>query len=164
MDYYFNPSVRCLYIRTEVAATNLKSTVQSCYKYNNYSPAELEYTYRFSGWHFSFVPQLHDNLYNKAGFQWHIGAGGSFNYLYARGNSLHKQERSQTTNNEETKQAYFLLNTTTLNTVFATGIQIRQWTSLSFIWGNAAELTSFVSGPSARSGLFAFSAAYALRK
>jgi hypothetical protein len=165
MDHYKNPSVRRFVIRTELAATNMKSAVKSYYRYNNYSQAEIAYSYKFAAWNISFIPQALFHFYNTAGFKWYVGAGGSFNYRYVYNNHLHRKEVNQPINEEETINDYLPMNKFSLSTVINSGIQVKQRMTFFLVWGNPVEFTSFASGrTSVKSGLLAFSIAYGLRR
>ncbi len=161
MDFYIHPAIQRLVIRTEVSALPLKSSTKGYYKFNNFSPDEVEYTYHLSAWNLSFIPQVIYNIYNHPDLKFYVGAGGSFNFIYARENSLHRKELNRTTSHEETQQDYFPLRDFTLSTVVRSGLQVKRRVDLSLIWGNGVEYTSFMNGnTSLRAGLLAFSVAY----
>lgn len=162
MDHYLNPAVRRFAIRTEVAATPMKSTVHSYYKYNNYSDAGIEYTYTLSVLSVSVIPQLLYNFYNTPNFKWYAGAGAAFNFVYTGKNSLHRQDVNQARNDEETTENFFPIRKYAMNTVVHTGVLVKQRVNLSFIWGNPVEYTNYAAGTTAsvRAGLLAFSVAY----
>jgi hypothetical protein len=157
MDFYINPAVRKFVIRTELAVTSLKSSVNSYYKYNNYSSEEIRYTYRFSALNIAFSPQVVYNLYNTAKFKYYLGAGAAFNYMHVKDNSIEGTRYSQTGNTTETQNDYFILKEFYLSPIVRTGAQINQKLDLSVLWGSSIEYTNyFIGTASMKGGLLAF--------
>ena len=163
-DFYINPAIRRLVIRTEITAENIKSTVKSHYKFNIYSADESDYTYQFSSWNIGFRPQLIYNLYNTPEYKWYLAAGVSFNYLANSDNSLERRDR-QPGNVIDVREDYFQLKEFTMNAIVRSGLRINDRFDLSLIWASPVEYTDYAGGTkSTKTSLVSFSVSYSLKK
>jgi hypothetical protein len=139
----------------------VKSTVQSYYKYSNYSDGKNEYTYQLNAWSYSFIPQVLYNVYFSTNLKWYVGAGASCNYLAAQENTMRIKDP---TNYVTTQKDYFGLRIFSLNPVLTSGVLVKQRIHLGVIWGSPVEYADDARNISIKSGLLALSAAYSLKK
>jgi hypothetical protein len=161
MDFYFNPVIRRVVIRTEVAFAPVRSSATSYYKFSNYSSQALDYRYNLKGWTVSALPQLLLNVYNTANLKAYLGAGGGFVYLHAGENSMLKHAHNQPDTDVQVTNDYFPIREFNLQVVVRAGVQLQQKFDISVIGGNPVEITNYISGnASIRSGMLALSVGY----
>lgn len=159
VDFFVNPAIGRLIIRTELSAKEMKSTTVSYYQFNEYSKP-VENTYKLSSWNISFIPQLVYNYYNGTNYKCYVGIGPSLNYFLTSDNSVTKREINQTGSEANVIKNYFPFNKFSLSAIVRSGIQIKKRVDLSVLWGNPIEHTWSGSAGSVKAGLLAVSAGY----
>lgn len=160
VDFYLNPVIQKVIIRTELAFAPIKSSTTSFYKFNNFTPRALDYHYNLKGWTLSFVPQLLWNAYNTSKLKAYVGAGAGFVYLNASENSMKKEDHHQPGTDVSITHDYFIMKKFNLQSVVRAGVQVKN-IDLSLIAGNSVALENYqASGTSIVSGLAAFAVTY----
>ncbi len=143
-DFYINPDIRRLIIRTELSAANIESTVKSYYRFNQYTPEE-ENTYTYSSWNIGFSPQTILNLYNSNTFRCYAGAGFILNYFINTKNKLERRDK-ETGELIATNSEYLVLKNFEMNAALRSGIRIKDHFDISLLWINPTEYTNYKKG------------------
>jgi len=145
VDFYFNPVIRKFLMRLELSASNIKSTVNSYYKFNNFGGNETDNTYKFAAWNMGFSPQIIYNIYNTPKLKWSLGAGFQLNSLAISENSMERREH-QTGDFIDLKENYLPINEFSLTAIIRTGVVLNDQFDLSLIWSSPTEYTDYVYG------------------
>ncbi len=164
VDFYFNPVIRRFLIRLEVSGSNIKSTVNSYYKFNNYGGNETDNTYQFIAWNFGFSPQLIYNLFNTKKYKWSLGAGFQLNNLAISKNSMERREHL-TGNFIDLKEDYLPITAFSMTAIIRSGLLINDRIDLSLIWSSPTEYTDYIAGGQyLKTSLVSFTVGYYFKK
>lgn len=159
INFSANPSARRLNVKTELLAAKMNSIVQSRYQFNE-NAKPRQYSYHFSSWKVSFIPQVMYSFYNKHQLKWYIGIGGSLSALLIAKNSITGEELNKATGQEIIHKDYLRYNRFYLTPIVRTGIQLNQTIDLSLIFSNRANYTGLSSRQKARGATVGLGASY----
>ena len=151
-------------MRLELSASNIKSTVNSYYKFNNFGGNETDNEYKFAAWNFGFSPQVIYNLYNTSKFKWSLGAGFQLNSLAISENSMQRIDH-KTGNFIDLEEDYLPITEFSMTAILRTGVVINDRFDLSLIWSSPTEYTDYVyGGQYLKTTLTSFAVAYYFKK
>ncbi len=164
VDFYFNPVIRKFIMRLDISASQIKSTVNSYYKFNNFGGNETDNTYKFAAWNFGFSPQVIYNLYNTNKFKWSIGGGFQLNSLAIQENSMERIDH-KTGNFIDLKEDYLPIIEFSMTAILRTGVVINNRFDCSLIWSSPTEYTDYIGGSQyLKTTLASFAVAYYFKK
>lgn len=142
-DVFFHPSVARSFLRTELGATAVRSSVNSFYKFPAPYDEELTINYGFSGVFITLTPQLGYALYHQPKLSLNVSAGPSLRYAF-----YPKQTFEQDTNKEGpgysdiTNDDYFEFKTWAVVPKAQAEVLINRTIGISVSWFGTARLVN----------------------